>query len=229
MIKHIAFDFDGVIADSLRITMRNVNALRSSRFNKIPTVCSHSDMANLYDGTLADCLLKYGYSRNDTKAFFDQHTAWMERDASEIAVFEGVMEILQGLACPCALISSANEAYISEIISHTEIVLMGFSDVLGRETPGKKPEKLRLLCKKYHCRSDEVLYIGDMVHDILACREVGVPIIAVGYGFHPGNYIRKHTPNYYVEDVKSLHDFLRDLRLITHCSTFNHKRKEKRL
>jgi len=222
-IKHIAWDFDGVIADSLNVAMRHINLLRSNGFDKIPTVRSQSDMADFYDGTLADCLLKYGYILSETKSFFDKHTALMERemewDANEIAVFEGVLEIFKGLTCPCSIISSANERYISEILSCSDVDIRNFSDVLGRETVGKKPEKLRQLCKKHDCRPGEVLYIGDLVHDILACRVAGVPIIAVGYGYHPIDYLRKHSPDYSVETVKSLRDLLRDLHLTDNCTT----------
>ena len=95
MKKRIIFDFDGVLANSLAITMDNINFLVKNGFDKLPFVYSQIDMSQLFDIKLSDSLLKYGYDRSKIKEFFDLHTLLMCRDAYKISVNSNVIEYLE--------------------------------------------------------------------------------------------------------------------------------------
>ena len=95
MKKRIIFDFDGVLADSLSVTMDNINFLSKNGFDKIPLVYTQEDMSNLFNIKLSDSLQKYGYEKSEVKNFFDLHTALMCRDANKISVFYDIIKFLE--------------------------------------------------------------------------------------------------------------------------------------
>ena len=51
---------------------------------------------------------------------------------------------------------------------------------------------------------DKIIYVGDETRDIEACKKVGVPIISVGWGFNTSANLKKHDPDYFIEDPKEL-------------------------
>lgn len=208
MIKHLIFDFDGVIADSLHSTMKNINILRLRGFGKLPLVNSQDDMAKLYDIKLSDCLLKYGYSKEDTKSFFDQHTTLMNNDVENIKIFDEISSVFYNTKLPCSIISSSYVCYMKSILLRSDLRLTRFFSIEGRESLRKKSDKILNLCKKNNYSTDEVVYIGDTASDILICKDIGIPIIAVGFGFHPSEYLQRFSPHYIVSDIKELNKLL---------------------
>jgi phosphoglycolate phosphatase len=214
MIKHIVFDFDGVLADSLDVTMKNINYIQSNGFDKIPIVKSQGDMADFYDVKLADCLRKYGYNKDETKQFFDKHCELMNRDSYMVNIFSEMPQIVSKLTVSYSIVSSSYSDYMSEIMARAPLDTDCFSSIIGREAIGKKAERIISLCDKHRISKQNLIYIGDTASDILTCRDIEVDIIAVGFGFHPVSYLEKFIPKYCVSDFNGLQNLLSKLGCI---------------
>lgn len=209
MKKRIIFDFDGVLADSLSITMNNINFLSQNGFDRLPLVYTQQDMSNLFDIKLGDSLLKYGYEKSEIKNFFDLHTSLMCRDASKIPVFYNIIKILEQAKYPISIVSSSYLEYMKTILNgYSSSTLLMFDEIYGRETKGTKIDKIQKILQKYSLRKDEILYIGDTSSDILICKDMKVEMIAVGYGFHPYEFLLKFAPNYCIKDESELINLL---------------------
>ena len=92
--------------------------------------------------------------------------------------------------------------------NYSKDVLQKFDEVYGREIQGSKIEKINNILCKYGLKKCEVLYVGDTVSDILTCKEIGIDIVAVGYGFHPYEYLLNFAPDYIVRDENELINLL---------------------
>lgn len=50
------------------------------------------------------------------------------------------------------------------------------------------------IIKKHHLNKKGVLYVGDEVRDIEACKKVGIQCIAVGWGWNDKEFLKKFKP-----------------------------------
>lgn len=214
MKKMILFDFDGVLANSLSATMDNINYLSENGFGKLPQVRTKQDMSNLFDEKLSDSLLKYGYTKSEIKEFFNSHTSLMCRDANKISVFHSIVNFLERARYPVSIVSSSYFEYMQTIMNgYSKTLLPIFDEIYGRETTGSKIDKIQKILQKHNLRKDEILYVGDTASDILTCKDMGVEIAAVGYGFHPYGFLLKFAPDYCIKNEFELISLLSMLRV----------------
>lgn len=81
----------------------------------------------------------------------------------------------------------------------------------GREFRETKTVKIKKALERYRIDLSDALYIGDMVSDILYCKDVPVDIAAVGYGYHSADYLRRFSPTYTLETEEEFVSFISSL------------------
>lgn len=212
MTQRVIFDFDGVLANSLSITMEKINFLHTIGFDKLPKVFTQKDMSELFDVKLRDSLHKYGYGKSETKNFFDLHTQLMCQDAHRVPVFDRILNFVENSPRVYSVVSSSYFSYMETVIcKYSNNALQFFDEVFGRETQGSKEEKIYKVISAHNLKKEEIIYVGDTASDILTCKEIGIRIIAVGYGFHPYGYLQKFEPDYCVRSERELIELLKKL------------------
>lgn len=209
MYKMLLFDFDGVLSNSLTVCIEELNALRTI-YPTIPEIVSKSDMTRIYSGRLKDAFVQFGLSREETKQFFYYHSMAMLKRAEEIDPFFAILDAVRLIDLPKALITSSTANAIDLVLRKSKFTSsdFGFYDILSKELPGKKPEKIKFILDKYGLSSREVLYCGDLASDILYCQDAGIDIIAVGDGYHPSSYLQLFHPTYLVDSEDEFIHFL---------------------
>ena len=141
---------------------------------------------------------------------FHRAAAAMLAGASEVAPFD---EVLAGIRTHafgrCAIVSSAFSETVQAALNRSCEYAPGmFTHIRGRE-PGKdKADKIKEVLHDWQCDTNDAIYIGDMVSDILYCRAVPIRVAAVGYGYHPSSYLSAFDPDYLLPDAQSLVAFL---------------------
>ena len=58
-----------------------------------------------------------------------------------------------------------------------------------------------------HLKS-EIIYIGDELRDIEACRAVNVPIISVSWGFNSTEILEKNNPGMVAANTEEVYNFI---------------------
>jgi phosphoglycolate phosphatase-like HAD superfamily hydrolase len=214
-------DFDGVISNSLQICMEEINRLRE-RFPSIPEVKTREDMTIVYSVELRNSLYPFGFSDKETREFFDHHSNAMNKRATEVEPFHGVVRALADCALPKIIITSSYSEAVYAILRKCKDFDEDFvQGIYGREHRKTKTEKIRCALTQFDVDVSEVLYIGDLASDVLYCRDVPVDIACVGYGYHPSSYLKKFSPEYILESEEDFVVFLQNF------SPKPHQRKEK--
>lgn len=130
----------------------------------------------------------------------------------ENSVFPGVVELLQALRKKgkrLAVATSKKEDLAVRILEHFEIadyfeVIGGDRREVGRDN---KAKVIDYVLETMQAKKDDVIMIGDRKFDIEGAHAIGIPCIAVEYGYgdrdefeaHGADYIAKTT-----EDVEKL-------------------------
>ena len=203
------FDFDGVISDSLNICMEEINNLSMQMFPQIPAVHSKDDMVVVYGERLRDSLKRFGLSDGQSRLFFDLHSKAMARRKSEIYPFEKMVRTLSDIPLRKVIVTSSYSTAVYEILSKCyHFREDSFQMVLGREVKLNKSQKIRKAIQFFEATYEEALYLGDLVSDIIYCRDIPIDIAAVGYGYHPPEYLQRFHPTFLLKSEDEVESFL---------------------
>jgi phosphoglycolate phosphatase-like HAD superfamily hydrolase len=206
----LIFDADGVLLDSLAHACKAFNDIADAKFPELPRVETKEDMALVYPGPLSSSLRRFGLSKERIKQFFELHTSAMRQVADEVAPFDAVIDGIRKFGYGrSAIVSSAyNETILATLMKSKFYEPGMFTHIRGRE-PGKdKSEKIKEVLTDFSVRPDHAIYFGDTVSDILYCKSVPIKVAAVGYGYHPANYLAAFDPDFLFPDCMSLISFL---------------------
>jgi len=208
----LIFDADGVLLDSLTHACRAFNSIASAKFPGLPKILTKDDMVHVYPGPLSSSLRRFGLSNAQIKEFFELHTSAMQQVADDVSPFDSVLDGIRQFANGrSAIVSSAcNQTILTTLQKSSSYEPGMFTHIRGRE-PGKdKAQKIDEVLNDLAVTSDEAIYIGDTVSDILYCRSVPIKIAAVGYGYHPSNYLAAFAPDFLLPDCTSLVSFMKE-------------------
>lgn len=89
-------------------------------------------------------------------------------------------KLLQETPKDIIIISSSPDSFIREILESNEIKK---SSIYGKELAKTKKERFEMLLSERKISKDDIIYIGDTVDDYLFCKQVGVSMIGLNYGY----------------------------------------------
>lgn len=105
------------------------------------------------------------------------------------------------------ILSSNSKGNIKNVLSKYGLAdkvnfIYSISNLLG------KTSALKRILKEEELNKNKVLYIGDEVRDIDACRRIGIKVGCVTWGFNNKTLLVKNNPDYIFHSVKELLDLL---------------------
>jgi phosphoglycolate phosphatase-like HAD superfamily hydrolase len=212
--KHVIFDFDGVLCDSLASCVEEYERLRIERFPALPAVAVQDRMDVAFNGPLKTALLPW-LSEQESRDFFDLHSAAMLKRSESLRPFAGVEELLTALPLQSvSIVSSAYNQAIKHVIAAPSGQLpLAVRYILGRDSRMSKSQKIRVVLDRERLISSEALYVGDLHSDLIYCQSVPIDCILVSYGYHSPDHLERvaSTSAYaIVHRVHELADVLMD-------------------
>lgn len=196
-VMYVIFDFDGTLADTFALGSQLINEYADRLGYKQIDFAANKDKS-------AKELIKMSGVRfwqiPGLLRFFRKKS--VER-ASEVNAFTGIPDLVRqlherGFTLGVMTTNSAQtigiflEKYgLKDYFTYikTEISLFGKRRALRRT--------------KRHLKSD-IIYIGDEIRDIDACRAVKIPIISVAWGFNSYEILEKHNPGMVTKDAEEV-------------------------
>jgi HAD superfamily hydrolase (TIGR01509 family) len=111
------------------------------------------------------------------------------------------------------LVSSGSRERVANEVSEQEIETyfdtMVFGDDVGFEHGKPAPETLLMALERAGAVASEVLYVGDMVEDILMGKKAGTRTAAVLCGFATHQSLTRARPDFVLRDVSALPDAIK--------------------
>jgi phosphoglycolate phosphatase-like HAD superfamily hydrolase len=202
MIKEVIFDFDGTVADSFDVIMsffvEYKQRLGLDKFGK--------EEIEIYRNKGVKELIKESkVSVFRISKVISEMRKGINESVSEVKPFVGMINLLNKLKnkeLSLGVMSTNGEKTINKLLEKNKIEV--FDYVVGKGSLFGKDKVIKSILKKRKLKSDEVLYVGDEVRDIEACKKLGIKIAAVTWGFSSKKLLAKNKPDFLVNKAEEI-------------------------
>jgi phosphoglycolate phosphatase len=194
VITHVVFDFDGTLVDSKHAAIETYNAIAErSRYGKLTA----DNLEALRKLSVLERCQQLGVPPYKLPWLVMQVGRDYRKAIDSIAFNPGIPELLtelRGRGLKLLVLSTNREDNIRAFLRRhsAETWVEGFS--CGSGLFGKA-RLLRELMKRAGLRREQLVYVGDEHRDVEACKEVGVKVIAVRWGFDAESRLVEAAPD----------------------------------
>lgn len=206
MFKALIFDFDGTLADTWELMIIAIGLI-AEREGFVPP--DRGRLKEMKELSIKDRFKDMGMPVyklpgviRDIKKTFLEH-----RDS--LRPFPGIGDVLLQLAergFDLHILSTNNRKVIDSFLQahHMEM----FKSV--NTSPGLfgKHRTMSKLLQKEGLSRDEVLYVGDELRDIEACRAAGIKVLSVSWGYDAPSLLEKGKPQYLAHKPEDILEIL---------------------
>jgi phosphoglycolate phosphatase len=141
------------------------------------------------------------------KAMKTYEDIYIKKGIKKVVLYPHVKEFLEYFGGKTKIIlSNKKDAFIKIILKDLGLAKY-FSEIHGGDTlPCLKPDPYAInrMAKKYKVAKGRILFIGDMTVDIETGRNAKVRTCAVTYGFDGKDKLKKHHPDFMIDDLMEL-------------------------
>ncbi|MGI0489589.1 HAD-IA family hydrolase [Pantanalinema rosaneae CENA516] len=202
-MKVLIFDFDGTIADSFDTVLTIANRLAHEFGYPFtpPETAKH---------------LKHLSSREivrQSQVAFWQIPFLLKRLRSELHHEIQYLHPIPGMAAALQEIHQQGH-HLGIVTSNSQENVAAFLDTHGLSelfdfigsglTVFGKGRVIQAALRQYQLDPATVIYVGDETRDIEAAKKIGIPVIAVSWGFNSAQALAKHYPNLLIHHPEEL-------------------------
>lgn len=196
-ISTVVFDFDGTLADSFTAICNLVNNHAEEYSYK---KASDEEIQELRDYSARDVIKYYGIPKFKLISITVRLRKEFSSQIPQLQTFKGIKELLEqlkGKGVTIGIVSSNSTENIQQFLINKEMNLFDFID--GGVGLFGKSIALRRMIQRHHLDKKTLLYVGDEIRDIEACKKVGIRIASVCWGANTKSALSLHEPDFLVE------------------------------
>lgn len=200
------FDFDGTVADTSEGIIESV----CYALDKVGApMLTHEQLLSFIGPSLyASFTTTVGLSdevANKAVAYYREH--YTPVAVYKCRLYDGMEKLLKELSkvAKVSVASAKPQPQLEIAVKHLGVDKYA-SVIVGADLSVKGNDKASQLLRAK--QSDRPIMIGDSVHDIRSAKAVGMPVVAVSYGFTDEKTLKKENPDYIVSSVDELYKLL---------------------
>lgn len=204
----LAFDFDGVIVDSLEVFSQCL--LDVCRERRMERPATREQFLRLFDTNMYEGLAACGLPPAEQAGLMADLGRRLAAALPRCPPFPGIRETFARLSGrhPLAIVTSNLSSVVSDWLDRHGIV--GVQDVLGADHGTGKVAKIKAVLQRHPGAA--AYYVGDTRGDMIEGRAAGARTVAVTWGWHTAAELAAEAPDFVVkapEDLASLPGTLR--------------------
>ncbi|MCK5758382.1 MAG: HAD hydrolase-like protein, partial [Clostridiales bacterium] len=194
MIKYIIFDFDGTLADSGDISFKAMNKMaKKHKFREL----DWSDIEKIRGMSVIERSRFMGVSLLKVPFLAPEFYSRYKEVMHEMDLHESMADLLKRLkddGYGLVVISSNSESNIREFLHDKNI--SEISEVICSHLIFDKDKIINKFLKRKGLSNTGVIYVGDEIRDITACKKSGIPIIWVDWGLDVKETVEEYEPDF---------------------------------
>lgn len=194
MLKTILFDFDGTIVRSRDIMIRVYNEVAEKHnFKKMEP----GEISKLSEMPILERCKYLSVPIPGIPLYVIEGMKKYKKYISEIELVDGIKDVLYKLkegGFKLSVLSSNSKDTIETILKEKDINV--FENIYSSKNIFGKHLKIKAFMKKFGYKNEEIIYIGDEVRDIIACKKIDVKVIGAEWGYDSTVLLKKERPDY---------------------------------
>ncbi|OCT14809.1 hypothetical protein A8709_11610 [Paenibacillus pectinilyticus] len=210
MVKHILFDFDGTLVDSRALLVKLYNEMAvQHRFRPI----REQDLMSLRSMSISERVDRLGVPVLQIPKLMVAGRQLYHENIRTVQIVPGMKEIIAKLSSQglkSSILSSNSEANIRLFLRKNKLE-SAFKEIISAKHIFGKHHSIRKVMKQWGTSPTRMIYVGDELRDIESCKKLGVPIIAVTWGYDSPQLLSSGHPDYLVHTPGELYRTLMSL------------------
>ena len=211
----VLFDLDGTLVDSVGGLHQAVNAVLVEQSGH---ECSVDEVRHWIGNGPEKLIQRALESRGIDMSPEDGLSAFREHYARTLFSAEFYPGVPEGLArlkatgLRLACITNKSSHFTGPFLEH-----LGLSDTFDAvlcgdqvDHPKPHPESLIRMCEGFELEPAQALMVGDSVNDLMPARDIGMPALAVSYGYHQNQNLADYGAEAVVDDFTDIVDRVLD-------------------
>ena len=197
LIKALVFDFDGTIADTWKVIFKILREHQEEW--RLPEITKET-IADFRGKPFFELIKKYNIVLLKLPFIVSKTQKELKSRMVQVSLFKGIKEVIMSLkkrGYPLGILTTNSKENVLYFLKHHGLDIFDFiqseRSILGKD------KGLRNILDKNNLQPTEVLYIGDEIRDIDACKENNVKIISVTWGFNTKKILKKNKPDFLVD------------------------------
>ncbi|OPH49635.1 hypothetical protein BC351_37015 [Paenibacillus ferrarius] len=203
MVKHILFDFDGTLVDSRALLVKLYNEMAAQyQFRMI----RDQDLALLRSLTISERVNRLGVPVLQIPKLVVAGRQMYQDNIRTLHIVPGMKEVIahiSALGIRSSILSSNSEGNIRTFLKNNRMD-GAFKEIISAKHLFGKHHSIRKVMKQWGTPPSRMIYVGDELRDIEACQKLGVPIIAVTWGYDSPRLLLSGKPDYLVNSPSDL-------------------------
>lgn len=209
MIKLVAFDLDGTIADTIPMC---IEAFKQAVTPYTSKKLSENDVVKIF-GLNEEGMVRQVVSEDWGKALTDFYTKYEQMHILCPNPFSGIKELiieLKGKSIITPLITGKGQKSCDITLQYFQMEALFDRILVGSPNRNTKADSMEKLLQDYNIHPTEMVYVGDEFSDIVACGKVGVRCLSAAWSASPEKMEKLGSENqgYVFSSIESLRQYL---------------------